>query len=209
TIIAGSSLLFGGREAACTAGFQPSDGPPCARRRRPPACGSELRRRGGHDHRRGGAAPGDHRSADQHGARVRGAPTEPVSAAPRTGGLRPVFFALLALVLAGNGCAAVEDTTTVGEERRLETTEAPTSTEPVSAAPRTRGLRPVFCALLALVLAGNGCAAVEDTTTVGEERRLETTEAPTSTEPVSAAPRTRGLGPMIVVGAALGLGARR
>ena len=61
-------------------------------------------------------------------------------------------------------------------------------------------------AIVALLLASQGCAAVEDTTTFAEERRLETTDSP---EPVSAAPRASGLGPMIVLGAALGLGARR
>ena len=64
-------------------------------------------------------------------------------------------------------------------------------------------------AVVTLLLAGQSCAAVEDTTTVAEERRLETTDAPSTSEPVSAAPRAGGLGPMVVLGAALGLGARR
>ena len=65
-------------------------------------------------------------------------------------------------------------------------------------------------AVVAFLLASQGCVAVEDTTTVPEERRLETTDGPPSTsEPVSAAPRASGLGPVVIFGAALGLGARR
>ncbi|CAK0829484.1 unnamed protein product [Prorocentrum cordatum] len=137
--------------------------------------------------------------------------SEPLSAAPRTGGLGPLVLALLALLLSGNGCTAL-DTTTLAEERRLETTESPqpSTSEPLSAAPRTGGLGPLVLALLALLLSGNGCTAL-DTTTLAEERRLETTESPqpSTSEPLSAAPRASGPGLMIVLGAALGLGARR
>ena len=117
-----------------------------------------------------------------------------------------LVFAVVALLLAGQGCAAVEDTTTFAEERRLETTDSP---EPMSAAPRMGGLGPMLLALLALLLSSSGCTALDDTTTAAEERRLETTDAPSTSEPVSAAPRAGGLGPMVVLGAALGLGARR
>jgi len=120
-----------------------------------------------------------------------------------------LVLAVVALLLAGQGCFAVEDTTTVADERRLETTDSPP--EPVSAAPRMAGLGPMLLALLATLLAGNGCAALDDTTTVGDERRLETTtdSPPPTPEPISAAPRASGLGPMVIFGAALGLGARR
>jgi len=119
-----------------------------------------------------------------------------------------LVFAVVALLLAGQGCAAVEDTTTFAEERRLETTDSP---EPVSAAPRMGGLGPMLLALLALLLSGTGCTALDETTTAAEERRLETTDGPSTSEsePVSAAPRASGLGPVVVLGAALGLGARR
>jgi hypothetical protein len=122
-----------------------------------------------------------------------------------------LVFAVVALLLAGQGCAAVEDTTTFAEERRLETTDVPSTSEPVSAAPRMGGLGPMLLALLALLLSGTGCTALDDTTTAAEERRLETTDGPSTSEsePVSAAPRASGLGPMIALGAALGLGARR
>ncbi|CAK0843812.1 unnamed protein product [Prorocentrum cordatum] len=80
-----------------------------------------------------------------------------------------------------------------------------------SRAPPLQEMARLVFALAALLLAGQGCAPVEGTTTVAEERRLETTEspAPSTSEPVSAAPCASGPGPMIVLGAALCLGARR
>ena len=118
-----------------------------------------------------------------------------------------VALAVLALLLAGHGCAAMDDTTTVADELHLSTTDAP-GPEPASAALRASGLGPMLLALLAFLFAGHGCAAVDDTTTVAEGVDLSTTDAP-SPEPVSAAPRASGLGPILALGAAVGLAAGR
>merc|ERR1719291_1274273 len=113
-----------------------------------------------------------------------------------------VALAVLAVLLASHGCAAVEDTTTIVDWAQLSTTDAP-SPGPVSAAARASCVGPM---LLALLLSGHGCAAVDDTTTVAEDLHLSTTDA---LGPVSAAPRASGLGPTFALGAALGLAARR
>merc|ERR1719291_1176369 len=107
-----------------------------------------------------------------------------------------VALAVLAVLLASHGCAAVEDTTTIVDEAQLSTTDAP-SPGPVSAAARASCVGPMLLALLALLLSGHGCAAVDDTTTVAEDLHLDqsTTDAP---GPVSAALRASGLGPMLL-----------
>jgi hypothetical protein len=107
-----------------------------------------------------------------------------------------VALAVLALLLASHGCAAVEDTTTIVDGAQQSTTDAP-SPGPVSAAARASCVGPMLLALLALLLSGHGCAAVDDTTTVAEDLHLDlsTTDAP---GPVSAALRASGLGPMLL-----------
>jgi len=123
-------------------------------------------------------------------------------------------LAALAVLLAGHGCVA-HDTTTMGEERRLQTTAAPASDTPdsVSAAPRAGGLGTVLLVLLGFLYAGSAAgAALDESTTMAEGRRLATTEADPGTPDVTsfAPPRVAlQAAPVLGLAAALGLGARR
>jgi hypothetical protein len=133
----------------------------------------------------------------------------PVSAAPRASCFGPLLSAIFALMLVGQACAAPEATTTIAEGPHLSTTDGP-SPAPVSTALRASGTGPMLLALLALLVAGRGCTALDldETTTVADGPQLSTTDGP-SPAPVSAAPRASAPGLMLALAAALGLAARR
>merc|ERR1719437_176177 len=95
------------------------------------------------------------------------------SAPDRSGSLGTVLLALLAFLFVGNAAgAAVDESTTMADERRLmDTTMADSDT--TSAAARSGGLGTVLQALLAFLFVGNAAgAAVDESTIMADERRL-------------------------------------
>merc|ERR1719291_1256352 len=118
------------------------------------------------------------------------ADSDMTSAASRIGGLGTVLLPLLAFMYLGNAAgAALDESTTMADERRLMDTTMADSDDMTSAAARSGGLGTVLMALLAFLFVGNAAgAAVDESTTMADERRLsDTTMADDTTSP--AAPR--------------------
>jgi uncharacterized NAD(P)/FAD-binding protein YdhS len=125
-----------------------------------------------------------------------------------------VLLALLAVLFVGNAAAAaVDESTTMADERRLmETTMAETPDDVSGAVARSGSLGTLLLAFLAVLFVGNAAgAAVDESTTMADERRLmDTTMAPDTPDDVSAAPRAAiWTTPVFALAAALGLAARR
>mmetsp|Transcript_19451 Transcript_19451/g.51168 ORF Transcript_19451/g.51168 Transcript_19451/m.51168 type:complete len:96 (+) Transcript_19451:1-288(+) len=94
------------------------------------------------------------------------------------------------------------------EERRL-TDDTTMADDTTSAASRTGSPGTVLLALLSVLLVGNVAGAVDESTTLADERRLsDTTSADDTTSP--AVPRAAfWTAPVLALAAALGLAARR
>merc|ERR1719343_1642886 len=139
------------------------------------------------------------------------ADSDMTSAAPRTGGLGTVLLAVFAFLYLGSAAgAALDESTTRADERRLMDTTMADSDDITSAAARSGGLGTVLLAFLALLFVGTTAgAAVDESTTMADERRLaDTTMADDITSP--AAPRAAfRTAPLLAIVAALGLAARR
>jgi len=129
-----------------------------------------------------------------------------------------VVLAAFAL-LAGHGCVAVDQTTTIGDERRLmsstmgdmdmTTTPMAGPDDVTSAAARSGGLGTMLLALLTFLYVGSAAgAAVDESTTMADERRLmsstvgdmdmTTTPMAAPDDVTSAAVRSGGLGTMLL-----------
>merc|ERR1719222_1599470 len=108
-------------------------------------------------------------------------------------------LAAFALLLAGRGCLADDQTTTTMEERRLMDTTMAGSDDTTSAAARSGGLGTVLLALLAFMCVGNAAgAALDESTTMADERRLMDTTMADSGDMTSAAVRSGGLGTVLL-----------
>jgi hypothetical protein len=142
-------------------------------------------------------------------------PDDVSGAVARSGSLGTVLLALLAVLFVGNAAAAaVDESTTMADERRLmDSTMAPDTPDDVSGAvARSGSLGTLLLAFLAFLFVGNAAgAAVDESTTMADERRLmDTTMAPDTPDDVSAAPRAAiWTTPVFALAAALGLAARR
>jgi len=110
-----------------------------------------------------------------------------------------VVLAAVALLLAGRGCFADDQTTTM-EERRLMDSTTMADSDMTSAASRTGGLGTVLLALLAFMCLGSAVgAALEESTTMADERRLmDSTTMADSDDMTSAAARSGGLGTVLL-----------
>jgi hypothetical protein len=119
--------------------------------------------------------------------------------------------AALALLLAAHGCAADDQTTTMEERRLMKTTIAETPDDVSGAVARSGSLGTVLLALLAFLFVGNAAgAAVDESTTMADERRLMDTTTAGTPDDVSAAPRAAiWTTPVFAIAAALGVTARR
>merc|ERR1719343_727917 len=139
-------------------------------------------------------------------------PDDVTSAAFRTGDLGAVLLAFLAFLCVGSAAgAALDESTTMADERRLMDTTM-TDGDTTSAAARSGGLGTMLQALLAFLFVGNAAgAAVDESTTMADERRLmETTVSDGGDTTSPAAPRAAfRTAPVIAIAAALGLAARR
>jgi len=111
-----------------------------------------------------------------------------------------VVLAAFALLLAGRGCLAEDQTTTTQERRLSETTVADDTPGDVTSAASRTGLGAVLLALLAFLYVGSAAgAALDESTTMADERRLDTTAADGTPDDVtSAAIRSGGLGTMLL-----------
>jgi hypothetical protein len=140
------------------------------------------------------------------------AESDTTSGASRTGGTGTVLMALLAFLYVFSAAgAAVDETTTIEDERRLMETTMMAESDTASGAYRS-GLGTVLLALLAFLFVGNAAgAAVDETTTMADQRRLETTAGSSDGDSVSpAAPRSAfRTAPLFALASALGLAAQR
>merc|ERR1719356_628452 len=109
-----------------------------------------------------------------------------------------VVLAALALLLAGHGCAAEDQTTTMEERRLTDTTMADDDVS--GAVARSGSLGTLLLALLAFLYVGNAAAAaVDESTTMADERRLtDTTMAETPDDVSGAVARSGSLGTLLL-----------